>query len=188
MEKSPSHAYNGRMSKVRKGFTLLEAIVTIGILGVGFALTGVAVTQLIRVQDSAASVADHESVFHSADELMGRYFSFVALDTPLLTFERDSADPTSVVYVATEYETSARTVVVASASYTLQYSSETKLLTVETDVLSGTLEGYLNKTDWSSVKGISSLSFTVDDTIDFLTADVTLDDSVSRRFCYVLRT
>ncbi len=172
---------------MRKGFTLLEAIVTIGILAVAFALTGVAVTQLIRVQDSAAAVADHESVFHSADELIGRYISFISLDTPLLSFEMTGVDSHTVTYVGTEYETPGGSVV-SSASYTLEFATENKTFMVSTAVISGTLEGYLDKNDWKTVKGIDSLEFSFDDSIDFLTVDVTLSESVSRRFCYVLRT
>lgn len=178
---------------MRKGFTLLEAIVTIGILAVAFALTGVAVTQLIRVQDSAAAVADHESVFHSVDELIGRYISFVSLDTPLLSFKMTGVDSHTVTYVGTEYETPGGSVV-SSASYTLEFyavnefSTVNRTFTVSTAVISGTLDGYLDKNDWKTVKGIDSLEFSFDDSIDFLTVDVTLSESVSRRFCYVLRT
>ena len=174
------------MTKLRKGFTLLEAIVTIAILSVGFALTGVVVSQLVRIQDSATSVANNESVFQSTDSLIGQFVSFVSVDTPLLKFEENGSSPTGVVYVATQY--SKESAPVSSVSFSLQYSAENKTLSVASSVISGEPNDYLKKSDWKSVKGISALTFELDDSIHFLTADVSLGEKASRRFCYVLRT
>ena len=76
----------------------------------------------------------------------------------------------------------------ASVSFSLEYSAENKTLGVTSSVLSGEPTDYLKKSDWKTVKGISALTFELDDTIHFLTADVSLGEKASRRFCYVLRT
>lgn len=176
------------MTKARKGFTLIEAIVTIAILGVGFSLTGVVVSQLIRVQDSASAVADAESTFQSVDSLISQYVSFVSLDTPLLSFEKNSADSAGVSFVGKQYVSSLDTDPTASVSFYLSWSSESKELSVTPSTVSGTPDGYLSKNDWKTIKDIPSASFAYDDSIDFLTVDITLNDNSARRFGYVLRT
>ena len=176
------------MTKARKGFTLVEAIVTIAILGIGFALTGVVVSQLIRVQDAASEVADNESTFQSVDSLVSQYVSYVSLDTPLLSFERTRAEATGVSYVGKQFASALDASPFASVSFALNWSSETKELSVTPSTISGTPEGYLAKNDWKTVKDISNANFAYDATIDFLTIDITLNDNSARRFGYVLRT
>ena len=174
------------MTKAARGFTLLETIVTIGILSIGFALTGVAVSQLVQIQNSASEVARREDTFQSVDSLLSEYVSYVSLDTALLNFELDSWNSIGVVFVGKQYDVPGGTLL-ASVSYSVSYSSEEHQLEITKNVLSGEPVGYLNKSDWKSVKGISSFSFVLDETIHFLTADVGLGEHVSRRFSYVLR-
>ena len=175
------------MAKVARGFTLIETIVTIGILAVGFSLTGVAVSQLVRVQDSASGVAHREDTFQSVDSLLGEYVSYVSVDTPVLNFELDHWSSIGVVFTGKQYDTPGGTLL-ASVSYSVAYSSEESKLEITKNVISGEPVGYLDKSDWRTVKGISSFSFTLDETIHFLTADVGVEENTSRCFCYVLRT
>ncbi|MCR5348748.1 MAG: type II secretion system GspH family protein [Bacilli bacterium] len=168
------------MRKVRKGFTLIEATITIGILGLVFGLVAVGVSQLGAIQDSASNQVSRETKLKEADEFFLGYVSFVSLENPEVSFEtaplnenellafRGTSDLTSVVFAVT-------------------FDSELHQLGVIVRSKVGEVPEYLVKNDWKAVSGLSSVSVSFSASLKLITADVAVDAETSRRFAYVVR-
>ena len=170
----------GAMKGKRKGFTLVEAVVTIAVLGVTFSLTTVAVTQLVQVQNGAAEQTAIESRYQAADSLMNEYVSFVGLNTPGeqgISFAYKSSSPNSLVFTATY----------ASSTYDfiLSHDSASRVLSVTCPQTPP--EGYLSKSNWTKTSRIEGVTFAYDNSLSLITAEVRLDESHQRKFAYVVR-
>ena len=175
-----------RMRKTKKGFTLIEVVVTLAILGVSFALTGIVVSQLTGVQNATSVLVSHETVFDNADRLISEYVSYVSVVTPSLSFQIAGSSSSVVSFEGRSYPDPDDRDVYASAAFSLTFDSTAKNLTV-TSSSSETLEGYLAKSDWSVVKGMETVEFTYDASISLLTAVITINENLSRTFAYVVR-
>jgi prepilin-type N-terminal cleavage/methylation domain-containing protein len=170
----------GAMKGKRKGFTLVEAVVTIAVLGVTFSLTTVAVTQLVQVQNSAADQTAIESRYQAADSLMNEYVSFVGLNTPGeqgISFAYESSSLNSLVFTAT-YAGS-------TYDFVLSHDSASKVLSVT--CAQTPPEGYLSKSNWTKTNRIEGVAFAYDKSLSLFTAEVRLDASHQRKFAYVVR-
>lgn len=170
----------GAMKGKRKGFTLVEAVVTIAVLGVTFSLTTVAVTQLVQVQNGAADQTALESRYQAADSLMNEYVSFVGLKTPGeqgISFAYKSSSANSLVFTATY----------ASSTYdfVLSHDSANQVLSVTCDQTPP--EGYLSKSNWTKTNRIEGVAFSYVESLSLITAEIRLDASHQRKFAYVVR-
>jgi prepilin-type N-terminal cleavage/methylation domain-containing protein len=172
----------GAMRGKRKGFTLVEAVVTIAVLGVTFSLTTVVVTQLVQVQNSAADQTAIESRYQAADSLMNEYVSFVGLNTPgeqgiSFAYNYESSSPNSLVFTATY--------VSSRYDFVLSHDSASKVLSVT--CAQTPPEGYLSKSNWTKTNRIEGVTFAYDESLSLITAEICLDASHQRKFAYVVR-
>lgn len=170
----------GAMKGKRKGFTLVEAVVTLAVLGVTFSLTTVAVTQLVQVQNGAADQTAIESRYQAADSLMNEYVSFVGLNTPGeqgISFVYKSSSANSLVFTATY--------VSSTYDFVLSHNSASRVLSVT--CAQTPPEGYLSKSNWTKTDRIEGVTFAYDTSLSLITAEVRLDAMHQRKFAYVVR-
>lgn len=170
----------GAMKGKRKGFTLVEAVVTLAVLGVTFSLTTVAVTQLVQVQNGAADQTAIESRYQAADSLMNEYVSFVGLNTPGeqgISFAYKSSSANSIVFTATY--------VSSTYDFVLSHNSASRVLSVT--CAQTPPEGYLSKSNWTKTDRIEGVTFAYDKSLSLITAEVHLDATHQRKFAYVVR-
>lgn len=163
------------MRKARRGFTLVETVVTIGILAIVFSLLGITVSQLTGIQNNAADLASYEQGYKNADSLVNEFVSFVSVENNDLSFAYSSSSSSSLTFDATDHN--------GTYAFTISFSDAT--LNVYTP--ENAPSGYLSKSDWPVVKGISGVIFAFDPDISFLVAEFKLDESHSRRYEYVVR-
>ena len=99
--------------KKKSAFTLVEAAITIGIMGVAFALGGVVIYNMVNIQDKSADNTDRINTISRIDDLINDYVSFVSLDTDAISFSYTSyvADPAEITFTTSTY------------NYKLAYSS-----------------------------------------------------------------
>lgn len=172
----------GAMKGKRKGFTLVEAVVTIAVLGVTFSLTTVAVTQLVQVQNGAADQTAIESRYQAADSLMNEFVSFVGLNTSTegeqgISFAYKSFSTDSLIFTAT-YAGS-------NYDFVLSHDSANQVLSVTCDQTPP--EGYLSKSNWTKTNRIEGVTFAYDESLSLITAEIRLDALHQRKFAYVVR-
>ena len=172
----------GAMKGKRKGFTLVEAVVTLAVLGVTFSLTTIAVTQLVQVQNGAADQTAIESRYQAADSLMNEYVSFVGLNTPgeqgiSFAYKSSSSSANSLVFTATY--------VSSTYDFVLSHNPASRVLSVT--CAQTPPEGYLSKSNWTKTNQIEGVTFAYDKSLSLITAEVRLDASHQRKFAYVVR-
>ena len=170
----------GVMKGTKKGFTLVEAVVTIAILGVAFSLTTFAISQLAQVQNGAAEQVSFETRYQEADSLLNEYVSFVSLKTPGeqgISFSYKNHTSEALVFTASYLSN--------DYNFSLSFDSTNKKLSVTSDP--SVPDGYLAKTNWPKAEGISGVSFSYDSGLSFFTAEIVLDEQHSRKFAYVVR-
>lgn len=172
------------MRKIQKGFTLVEAAVTIAILGVVASLTILGISQLSEIQKGVAGQVQVESTYEKADKLISEFLSFSSVDCDGYSGERESISFSSpsivdgkLVVVAT-YEN-------ADYTYILGYDSAKRSLNVT--LPESAPEGYLAKSSWTNATDLSGVTFTYNDSIGLLTATVSVGSSNSRDYAYVVR-
>ena len=169
-----------RMKGNRKGFTLVEAVVTLAILGLTFGLTTLAISQLARIQDGATGQVSIESSYQAADEMMTEFVSFVSLKTSGddgINFAYTSQTESSLTFTAAYHS--------SSYLFTLSHDSASKSLKVISDP--NVPAGYLAKSKWTKASHIEGVNFSFDSDLSLFNATIRLDETHSRNFAYVVR-
>jgi len=90
--------------KMRKGFTLLEVVVTMAILGISTALTVVVAANLANVQSASATQFSYSKQINDINDIANKYVSFVSLNTGSISFTYASHDTKSVTFNASGTE------------------------------------------------------------------------------------
>ena len=172
------------MKRAKKGFTLVEAIVTIAVLGVTGTLTVLAVNQLTSIQNGAANQVGDETTLNRADELTNEFISYVSIASPAssggLSFSIDPSigqDAKEITFFAS-YDNK-------SFPYILEFDSSAKTLTVS--LPDNPPSGYLSKQNWTKVSNLTNVKFNYESSIHLLTADFYISETAFRRYAYVLR-
>ena len=164
--------------KSRKGFTIIELVVTIGILSVAFGLSTVAFSNLSRIQKSATDQYVANQELDKVDNLVKEYISIVSLDTSSIKFDYEHVENADNYVKFKEKE------VDPNYSYSLRYVSST--LSYFSDY-SGDND-YLKQHKAEQYKYINDIKFTYSVSLALLTLDIKYNGSKTIRNSYVVRT
>lgn len=74
------------MRRIRKGFTIIELVITIAILGVSTALTAVVISSATKVQQSTATQYEYNNTVNGIDSLLRDYVSFISVNDEKSSF------------------------------------------------------------------------------------------------------
>ena len=173
--------YNCRMPNTRKGFTLLETIVTIGIIGLVATMTGVGISSLASLQNGASEHVAIQQDLESADNFIKKYVSTVDVNTSARQFLYQSTDLNSVRFNVSGTDVS------GTDNYYLLSFENNSLTTsfFKNNSLTTDGTGFENKT--LSVPNIRSVTFTYESSIALLVASISAKSEVSYRYAYPLR-
>ena len=164
--------YNGGAMNKRRGFTLSELVVTIGVIGIGTAMVISTIVSLSRIQSSSADLSKKNSELTAINDLCGEYVSFVSLKTDEISFSYTESNEELVVFSAN------------ASDFTLSFNETNKNLAI-TNNYSGDIE-YLKKSENLTLKYFKSVSFSFDTEINLLCVNVSLGDQVNH-LNYVVR-
>ena len=154
----------------KSGFTLIEAIVTVGILGISSAMTILVMTSLVRVQDAAADESLVNGDFQTLDSTVNSYISLVSQKNSVHSFTYKSTSSSSLVYS------------LATDDFTLSYSNPN--ISIST-TYSGSDES-LKVSQVKELSNISNVEFDFDASINLLIVKATARGTVNK-FTYVVR-
>lgn len=93
------------MRKFRRAFTLIEMVVTLAVLGVSVALTGVVIANVSRVQSASASQYSYNTQVDAVEKMTREYISYVSLNTSAgahgvdISFSNVSLDKQTITFV-----------------------------------------------------------------------------------------
>ena len=165
--------YNiGVHMKKRRGFTLIEATVTLGILAIASALIILVMSALVNVQNASADQEIVSKELAAIDDIVNDYVSLVSINHDDLSFEYKSSNPSSLIYTYDAYE------------YVLSYVPEASTLNV-TNNYDGDNQ-YLKYSSSITFKMVTNVVFKFDASINLLVVDVTAM-STTTHLTYVIR-
>ena len=98
------------MKRIRKGFTLVEAVVTISIMSIVFALSAIVIANLITIQNKSADKTAENAEADKVESFISDYVSFVSIKTDSLSFSYYQSSDHDVSFKSNGY------------TYTLAYS------------------------------------------------------------------
>ncbi|GEM_PF-5323517 len=156
--------------KKRKGFTLVETIVTLSILGISFGLAATVVAALLGVQNKASDQYVASKQLKVANDMISDYVSFVSVKTESTSFSFSSASATSVKYTNNSY------------LYELKYDNKTLSITTNYD---GSVE-YLKKNASEQLDSLDYVKFEYTAPLNLLIAEMKAGESILR-YSYTLR-
>ena len=160
--------------KTRKAFTLIEAVITIGILSVSLALSAVAFSNLGRIQETATDQVVANRELNKADEFVSRYVSFVSIKTDDISFSStDTSSSNTIVFTLN-----------GTTNYNLSFID--KRLSVSNDY-SGESD-YFKYSESEEMKYISEIVFDYDSSLGLLISSVKYLNNKNIRYSYVVRT
>lgn len=166
--------------KLRKGFTLLEVVVTMAILGISTALTVVVAANLANVQNASATQFSYSKQINDINDIASKYVSFVSLNTKSISFTYASHDTKSITFNATGDE------VGGTYWYRFGYNNETNTFGISTNY-SGDVS-YLIFDYSITVKDVKNdgVNFTYNSVDKILTLTINLN-GMDNHLVYVVR-
>ena len=84
------------MKRIKKGFTLVEAVVTIGIMSVVFGLSAVCFSNLFRIQNASSENTRRQAEANRINSFILDFVSFLSVETDDLNFNFESVSGTSI--------------------------------------------------------------------------------------------
>ena len=158
--------------KKKRGFTLIETVATLSIIGVSFALSAGVIAALLNVQNKSNDQLYINKQLKQADSFIDDYVSFVSVHTNELSFSTPvvSVNKVKSGISGTNY------------TYTLEFSDN--VLSIN-NTYTGS-EEYFSKTGSINLEHIKSIVFSYDSTISLLTAEMWFSSS-KLVYTYILR-
>ena len=156
--------------KKRKGFTLVETVVTLSILGIAFALTASVVAALMNVQNKASDQYVASKQLNTANNMVNDYISFVSVQSESTPFKFKSVSSKSVKYTISTY------------TFELKYEDNNLSISSNYD---GSNE-YLKKSASTNLNALDYVKFEYVSSVSLLIAEMKANDSVLR-YSYTLR-
>ena len=158
--------------KKKKGFTLIETVATLSIIGVSFALSAGVIAALLNVQKKSNDQLLVNKQLRQADSFISDYVSFISVHTNDLSFSSPVVSTNKVKsgISGTNY------------TYTLDFSDNVLSII---NTYSGS-DKYFNKTGSVNLTQIRSIVFGYDNSISLLTAEMWLSSS-KLVYTYILR-
>ena len=164
--------------KKRKGFTLVEMVVTIAILSVALALTVIAFGNLSRIQTSASNQLAATREIEKIDSLTKDYISIVSLRTSSIKFDYEDVEKTDN-YVSFKEDNAD-----PSYKYTLRFIGST--ISYFSDYTGE--NSYLKQSQSLSLKTVNKIVFSYDTSIGFLVLDIHYNGTKNIKYSYIVRT
>lgn len=161
--------------KRRRGFTLVEAAITIGIMGICFGLITLVMVSLVRVQDASTDENLVNSDLRILDEVVTKYTSTISLKNETFDFTYDSCSENSLKF---KWEKDSETVYKIS----LDYSKPN--ITISSDY-DGDID-YLKIAENRKIDSLSSVTFSYDEGINMLVVRAEAR-GVNNKFVYTMR-
>ena len=159
--------------KLRKGFTLVEVAITLGILAIALALSGIAFSNLANIQTTATDQLVANRELTKVDDLVARYVSFVSVNTPGHSFSYDGSSSETKISFSLN----------AEYRYDLEYTDNS--LSIST-TYSGA-DDKLKISDSLKLEYVKSIKFTFDGSIDLLISEINYLSNKTIRYSYVVR-
>ena len=167
------------MKKRHLGYTLIEIVMTLSIIGIAAALVGLGVAQMADFQNRSSVSVMKRQELQDLDSFVRDYISFVDVktyssETPngrSFSFKDVSERSISFKYVANEED----------HVYTLSFNQTYKTIQIE-----GSLSDEMNKS--KSFSSISDVVFSWNDTLQLLTLNVSTETEAPARFAYSVRS
>lgn len=155
--------------RAHKGFTLLEAVVTLSILAISFALTIGVVAALTNLQSTAQEEENINYQLKKADDTVNEFVNFISIEG----FEYNSveSDQSNIVFTYSTY------------NFKLSFFNHT--LSIDNNY-SGDND-YFKKTKDVHLENVDDIDFSFESSIALLCADVKYGSN-SLRYSYVVRT
>ena len=152
----------------------MEAVLTIGILSVAFALSAMAFSNLTRIQETATDQVVANRELNKIDDFVSEYVSFVSVKTNDISFNgNDVNDSNTVSFVLN-----------STTNYSLSFGN--KKLSVINDY-SGS-ETYFNYSNNLELEYVKDIKFSYDSNIGLLISSISYLSNKSIRYSYVVRT
>lgn len=159
--------------KRKKGFTLLEAVITIGILVTVIALTTVVITNMVNIQKASSTQYEANEEISKAYKVVEEYVSFVSVNDNDVSFTYESSSPNSVTFSSSDY------------NFSLTYSSNT--LSYGCDTTYSGSNDYLKTSNSVDLNHVESFTFTYFNDVKTLEVEITAYKQYSHRI-FLLRT
>ena len=172
VQKVPIRVYNGGAMNKRRGFTLSELVVTIGVIGIGTAMVISTIVSLSRIQGASADLSKKNEELNAINDICGEYVSFVSLKTDDISFSYTDSDSSHITFTEDTY------------NFSLLFNEPTKALLISSNY-DGDVE-YLKKSNSFTLKYFDSVAFAFDSEINLLSVNVSFGSQVNH-FNYVVR-
>ena len=158
--------------KSKKGFTLVEMVVTLAIIGVSSALTVIVVTNLVNSQNASSNQYAYSKEMDIIDKTANEFVSFVSINNSDASFTYKSQSETSVTFT---YDN--------TYDYTFCFSDKALRLTNNYDGE----EAYFRKTFIKTLEHATNFVFSFDVSSALLKIQYDLNKTTNTN-TYVVRT
>ncbi len=158
--------------KARRGFTTVELVIAIALIGILSAMTIVSISAMVSIQNSASTSANATEQADQAKRKIADYVSFLSVKNSSCSFSYASSTNGSISFQNT----------IDSALYSLSFAEKTLSLST---TYTGS-EDYLNYHFSESYSAIDSIAFSYDNTIGLLTATITPNGATALTHVYSL--
>ena len=167
--------YNTYMKLIRKkGFTLVEAVVTIGVLTMVVTMTSLVIFNMVNIQKATAAQYEINEEIDKAYKVAEEYVSFVSVNNDELRFTYvPNTTTSSLTFSCNEY------------NFSLKYLDNYISYGCDTSYLGD--NDYLKQNKSVELHNVDSLSFNYDNDIKLLVMDISISGRVSHESFY-LRT
>ena len=160
--------------KTNKGFTIVEAAITLGIMALGLGLSAVAFSNLGRIQTTATDQLLANKEINEIDNIVSRYVSFVSINNGDLSYSCDSIFDSNQISFVSNY----------GNSYTLSFANNNLSLL---NNYSGSDE-YFNFSYSKDFSYVSDLKFDYDSNLGLLISKISYLSNKTIRYSYVVRS
>lgn len=158
---------------VKKGFTLIEALVTISVLVIVVGMTTVVISNMVRIQNASSTQYEANEEIYKAFKVTDEFVSFISVNDSDLSFTYDSNTSTSITFNCDAYKFSLRYL-----NNNLSYSCDSSYI--------GDNE-YLKTQNSVELKNVDLLTYSYYDDVKMLIMDIKVLGKYSREV-FTLRT
>lgn len=156
--------------KTRKGFTIVELVMTIAILGVSTALTVLVIANVTNIQRSSTNQFVYSKQLKAIDDIANDYVSFVSLNNSAVDFNYVTDTTSSITFKCDDY------------LYILSYSNHIFGITNNYDGA----DEYFAKTENANVDVVDDVVFSYYPELGQLVLTVKIND-VDNHLSYIFR-